>query len=223
MNARKTFVDNEMPREKLIKYGLKNLSNVELLAIILSTGGKGNGVKKIAEEVLEKLGPLNRLYRKSVGEISEIKGVGIAKACRILSAFELGLRLKAVEYLTEPLVNSSLVFKCYQHLSLNERETFYALSLNAKNRVIREWKFCEGSSNACILSPREIFSNLLKEGCMQVIFLHNHPSGDPTASNEDIHFTKRLVEAGNFVGIKVLDHIIIGNENYVSLRDEGII
>jgi DNA repair protein RadC len=121
----------------------------------------------------------------------------------------------------DPVICSRNIFERYQRIALNDRESFHAVSLNARNRITGEWKISEGSLHQCALSPRDIFSVLMREGSFQVIFIHNHPSGDPVPSQEDIEFTSRLVKAGSILGIKVLDHIIIAGNSYTSLKDEG--
>ncbi|MBM4386171.1 MAG: DNA repair protein RadC [Deltaproteobacteria bacterium] len=223
VNGRTHYLKTEGPRERLQRSGIAALSDAELLAIIISTGTSGADALLCATELLGRFGSLKSLKFRAIAEISEVRGIGAAKAARIAAALELAMRLRQPEATSGSLRSSREVFERYRHLSLLERENFMALLLNSKNRVTRELKIAEGTTSSCVISTRDIFSSLLREDAQQVIFLHNHPSGDPEPSAEDRQITKRLYDAGNIIGIPVLDHIIIGANNHYSMRDNGLL
>lgn len=221
----KDWPEDERPREKLLKKGAHSLSEGELLAIILRTGDGTTRQSAIdhARALLSKFGSLRKLASAGINEICEIKGIGPAKAATIMAALEIGKRM------AQDQVRPGLTFRCsedvYQcyHSSMRDRkkESFLAILLDAKNRVIREIEVSTGSLTASFVHPRELFNPAIKESAASMILIHNHPSGDPTPSREDIELTKRLREAGELLGIKVLDHIIIGDGHHVSLAEMG--
>ncbi|MTI68771.1 MAG: JAB domain-containing protein [Firmicutes bacterium] len=217
---------DERPREKLYKKGVKSLSNSELLAIIIRTGNKNKSALEISQTLLtlDKEGLLY-LSECSVDELTLIDGIGRCKAAQILSALELGKR--SIKYrnvetkkITSPLDVSNLLMDDMKNL---KKEYFKIIMLNTKNRIISIEDISVGSLNSSIVHPREVFKSAIKRSSASLILVHNHPSGDPEPSKEDINITKRLVECGKILGIKVLDHIILGNNRYVSLKEEDVV
>lgn len=213
------------PRERLLREGPEVLSDCELLAILIRTGtNKGNALD-LSEKLLTKVGGLNHLLESTVEEISAIHGIGQAKAAHIKAALELGKRLARTSVLDKPKICSprDVANLLMAEMSRYDREYFKALCLNTKNQVISIETVSIGSLSASIVHPRELFKNPIKRSSAALILVHNHPSGDPTPSTEDIEVTQRLCEAGKILGIEVLDHIIIGDRKFVSLREKGII
>ncbi|MTI66699.1 MAG: JAB domain-containing protein [Firmicutes bacterium] len=217
---------DERPREKLYKKGVKSLSNSELLAIIIRTGNKNKSALEISQNLLtlDKEGLLY-LNECSVDELTLIDGIGRCKAAQILSALELGKR--SIKYrnidtvkITSPSDVSNLLMDDMKNL---KKEYFKVIMLNTKNKIISIEDISIGSLNSSIVHPREVFKSAIKRSSASLILVHNHPSGDPEPSKEDINITKRLVECGKILGIKVLDHIILGNNRYVSLKEEDVV
>lgn len=216
--------EGERPRERLLQHGAKSLSNAELLAILLATSGKrGENVLTLAQRVLSQLGDLQRLAYMSSSELRAIPGIGPAKAVLLLAAVELSKRL-APDSIIPPVVKSprdveSLLSAKFR---FEERERFYALLLTTKNALIGLEEVSVGSLNSSIVHPREVFRQAIRHSAAAIIVAHNHPSGDPTPSREDVEVTRRLAEAGRIVGIEVLDHIIFGNGVILSLKEKGL-
>lgn len=212
----------ERPRERMIKEGAEALSNQELLAILLRTGTRNQSVFQLASRILKEIGSIRRLYDISVEELMRIKGVGKAKAVQIKAGVELGRRVarKEKELATIRSPRDAAAY-LMERLQLEVQETFYCLYLNTKNQVLFEKAIFVGSLNASIVHPREVFREAIKWSAASIIVAHNHPSGDPTPSQEDIQVTLRLREAGQILGIECLDHLIIGAGRYVSLKDKG--
>lgn len=217
----KEFPEDERPREKLIKYGEKNLSDAELLAIVLRTGSKNHTAISLAHQIIKdhKQG-IRYLYNATVEEISSIKGIGIAKATQIKAAIELGRRL-SMESLIKFSIKSPLDVVDYlmEEMRYSMEENFNVVLLDTKNKVISVENITKGIVNASLVHPREVFKVAIRKNSTSMILAHNHPSGDPTPSKEDRSITKRLVETGEIVGIHVLDHIIIGDGNYLSFKE----
>lgn len=220
----KNMPESERPREKLLKYGVATLSNAELLAIILSTGTKEMSAIDLANHIIcsSKEG-LRHLTNCTIEELSQIKGVGLAKSSQIIASIELGKRIaltsKANNYkIKSPNDVSNLLMEEMRYL---EKEYFNIVLLNTKNEVIAVENISIGSINASIVHPREVFIRAIKRTSSSIILVHNHPSGNPQPSKEDINITKRLVEAGKLIGIEVLDHIIIGDNVYISLKENN--
>ncbi|MBF0506366.1 MAG: DNA repair protein RadC [Nitrospirae bacterium] len=215
--------ENERPRERLIKYGAGRLSDAQLLAIILRTGCGDKGVLDLSIELLEAFKSLRNIDAASSVELSSIKGLGMAKIAQIKAAFELGKRLMGEASDCDPIFSSS--HSIHAHFSPRfknlKKELFIAVLLDAKNRFLREHRVSEGTLTGSLIHPREAFREAIRESAASVIFVHNHPSGDPAPSRDDIAVTGRLKSAGEIIGIQVLDHIIIGDGRYVSLREQG--
>ncbi len=225
----KDWPEDERPREKLLKRGPESLSDGELLAIILRTGDGTSKQSAMdhARTLLMEFKNLRNLSSAGINEIRKtkgLKGIGPAKAATIMAAFEIGRRLSKEEIRPGDTFRCSEdVFRHY-HPTMRDKkkEIFMAILLDAKNKVIKEVeKISEGSLTASIVHPRELFNPAIKESAAAMILIHNHPSGDPTPSREDIELTKRLRDAGELLGIKVLDHIIIGDGSHVSLAEMG--
>jgi len=205
--------------------GVDALSAQEILALILGRGIAGESVMVTAQRLLSQFGNLKGIANASVEELSQVKGIGIAKASQIRAAFELSNRLEGYsEAGDKPLVKTpdEVVGLVRSRLKGKKKEYFLALLLDTRNQLIKVAEISVGSLDSSIVHPREVFKEAISASAAAVIFVHNHPSGDPTASEDDIKLTKRLAEVGEIVGIDVLDHIIIGDKNYVSLKREGL-
>jgi len=197
------------PREKLIEKGSQNLKDEELLAILLRTGREGKSALDIAKQILKKYSK-KRLLKLNYADLIKIRGINKAKACTILAAKELISRALGIENETIPKIESVKdVVHQVSYLRNKLREHFVVLYLNARNQLVFKKHMFVGTLNANLVHPREIFAEALKQNAASVIFVHNHPSGDPEPSEADLEITKRLTEAGKIMGIDVLDHIII--------------
>ena len=205
------------PRERLEKQGPSVLSDAELLAIILKTGNKTENVIDMSNRLLSKYS-FDKLSMCSLTELQEINGIGSAKACQIIALFELNKRHSYSKTQGKPIKTAKDVFEhCSPKLSSSDREHFMILHLDTKNRVIKDEIVSVGALTGTIAHPREVFKSAIKESAHSVILVHNHPSGDPTPSDEDLKMTERLLEAGEILGIKVLDHVIIGKGAWYSI------
>lgn len=213
----------ERPRERLLTKGPENLSDAQLLAILLRTGRRDSSAVQVAMELLHRVGSLAGLAQSGVQELYKISGIGPAKVAQLKAALELGRRAMAVPISTGTKISSSADLFRHFHPLLRDlkREIFKVVLLDAKNTVMKETTVSEGSLTLSIVHPREAFALAVRESAAGVIFLHNHPSGDPTPSVEDRRLTDRLVTAGEVLGIRVLDHMVIGDGRYVSFSDEG--
>lgn len=213
----------DRPRERLIRQGAKSLSNQELIAILLGTGTKRESVLTVANRVLINFEKLHNLKHATLEEITEIKGIGEAKAVLLLAAIELGRRLASKDLEERFTIRSpedAATFLMQDMTSL-QQEHFVCLFLNVKNRVLHKQTIFVGSLNASIVHPREIFREAVKRSAASIICSHNHPSGIPTPSPEDIDVTTRLYEAGKIVGVDLLDHVIIGDHQFISMKEKG--
>jgi DNA repair protein RadC len=217
------FPQDERPRERFIQNGPESLSNHELIAILLRTGTKDESVLQLSNRLLTNFEGLRLLKAATLEEMTEIKGIGQAKAIQVLAAVEIGRRISNLNYndryvIRSPEDGANYVMNDMRFLS---QEHFVCLYLNTKNQVLHKQTIFIGSLNASIVHPREVFREALKRSAASIICLHNHPSGDPAPSREDIEVTKRLVECGKMIGIDVLDHLIIGENKFVSLKEKG--
>lgn len=217
---------NERPRERLINKGVEYLSNEDLLAILLKTGTKENSVKVLANNILKQLDDINNLKEINLERLVKIKGIGKAKACELLAAIELGKRLnKKIDNLNQiKIYSSNSIYEYYQDkLKDKLQEYFYCVYLDTKNHIIKDKLLFIGTINESLIHPREIFKEAYLLSASSIICIHNHPSGNVNPSNNDIIMTKQLIEVGKILGIKVLDHIIIGKDNYYSFNDNDLV
>ncbi|MFC7783107.1 DNA repair protein RadC [Rossellomorea sp. GCM10028870] len=217
------FPQDERPRERLIQSGAASLSNQELLAILLRTGTKSQSVLQLANRLLNHFDGLNLLKDASLEEITKTKGIGLAKAVQIMAAVEFGRRISNLAFddrysIRSPEDGANYVMNDMRFLA---QEHFVCLYLNTKNQVLHKQTIFIGSLNASIVHPREVFKEAFRRSAASIICIHNHPSGDPTPSREDIEVTKRLVECGRIIGIDILDHLIIGEKKFISLKEKG--
>ncbi|WP_175384364.1 RadC family protein [Bacillus sp. FJAT-27225] len=217
------YPQEERPRERFIAGGPSSLSNHELIALLLRTGTKDESVLQLANRLLSHFEGLRLLKAASLEEITAIKGIGQAKAIQLMAALELGGRVANLSnheryVIRSPEDGANYVMNEMRFLS---QEHFVCLYLNTKNQVLHKQTIFIGSLNASIVHPREVFKEAFRRSAASIICLHNHPSGDPTPSREDIEVTKRLSECGKIIGIDVLDHLIIGENKFVSLKEKG--
>ena len=212
----------ERPRERLMKYGPRKLSNAELLAIVLRQGSKRENVLELAHKLLQK-NNIKELSRTKAENLKKILGSGEANACQIMACFELGRRLASFKQEKKVRINSAKdVAKIFlPEMSTLQKELFKGVYIDARKNIIKEETIFVGSLNTSVIHPREIFQPAITYGAAAVILIHNHPSGDPNPSEEDVEITKQLIESGNILEIEVLDHIIIGDKKYFSLREKG--
>jgi DNA repair protein RadC len=224
--AIKYWSEEERPREMLMKYGAENLSPVKLLAIVLRTGDSADGVsaEELAKKLLNRFGSFKSLDTASIPELSTIRGIGMAKAVQIKAALEIGKRFMREETAQKKRIRTAEdVFKFYApYLKNLKEEVFKIMLLDGMNKFMKDITISKGSLTASIVHPREVIKEVTKESAAAVIFVHNHPRGEPKPSEEDIETTNRLVQACDLVGIRVLDHIIIGGDGYMSFVDKGL-
>ena len=207
----------------MIQKGSQNLKDEELLAILLGTGVEGKNVIEVAKQILNKYSK-KRLLKLTFNDLSKIKGIGPAKACTILAATELVKRALKIQDESLPVVSSTKdVVLQVSYLREKTREHLMAIYLNARNELLFRKHVFVGTLNANLVHPREIFQEALKQNAASVILVHNHPSGDPEPSEDDLTITKRIVEAGKIMGIDVLDHIIITKNKVLSFKEKKLI
>lgn len=212
---------DERPRERLMRHGAATLSDAELIAILIGSGMRGKNAVEVARDIIDQ--GIVGIARREVAEIAAVSGVGPAKAARIVAAVELGRRLSSFrgeerDPVRDPEAMARHLIARYSH---HVQERLGAVFLDAKNRIIREREVYVGTLNMTTVSTRDILRLALQENAAAVIIFHNHPSGDPAPSAEDLLFTKKMVEAGGLMGIDVLDHLILGANRWVSLRQRG--
>ncbi len=213
----------ERPRERLLIQGPQALTNAQLLAILLRVGRQGSSAVQVGMDILDRLGDIAGLAQCGIEELCAIPGVGEAKAAQLKAALELGKRALAAPLTKGTKVTSSRDLFTHYHPTLRDlrHEIFKVILLDAKHAIMRDTTVSEGSLTLSIVHPREVFTLAVRESAAAVIFLHNHPSGDPTPSQEDRILTARLVSAGEVLGIRVLDHLVVGDGRYVSFADQG--
>lgn len=217
---------SERPVEKLIAFGAEALNNSELLAIILRCGVKGENVLSLSQRIISELNGLDNIINVSLSEVTSIKGIKKAKGAQILALAELFKRfstLKTNSDNIQVIKPSDIANLLEREMHGIKQELLKLLVLDTKNKIIRVKEIFRGSLNSSIVHPREIFCEAIKCSGASIIICHNHPSGDPTPSKEDISITQRVKESGEIVGIKLLDHIIIGKNNFVSLKEKGFL
>jgi len=217
---------SQRPRERLARLGMDVLSDVELLALVLGTSNlKREDVLSLAGRLLSHFGSLRDLGRANIRELQRLRGVGVAKASRLLAAVELGRRAMADRspqgrVQTGP---ADVADWFRRELGVLEHEVFWVLGLDVRNRVIQAHRVAEGHSTGVEVHPREVFRSLVRMGAVSTILVHNHPSGNVSPSPQDMELTKRLVAAGALVGIRVLDHLVVGGFGFFSLADHGLL
>jgi len=217
---------DQRPRERLISLGEEALSDCELLAILLGCSGeKDRDVLRVAQEMSQTFGGLNDMEKFDIEQLVNIKGVGVAKACRIKAAFEMGRRAIAGSPKNGGQMKDPEDVAHWFRVKLGRlsKEVFWALGLDTKNRVLKAIRIAEGHLSGVEVHPREVFKPLLSMGAANTILVHNHPSGDPEPSREDKELTQRLVRVGCLVGIGVLDHVVVGSSGFVSLAERGFL
>lgn len=219
------LVDYDKPRERLLTYGAEQLTNQELLAIIINTGVKDENVLEVSNKLLNLVDNIRELRHLTIQELRSIKGIGEKKAITLLAMIELAIRMHTHSLEDKIRIKSP---QCVADLLMERmryytQEHFIALYLNTKNIVIHEQIIFKGSLNASIVHPREVYKEAVKRSAANIIVCHNHPSGDPTPSIEDIEATKRLINCGTLFGIELLDHIIIGDGKFVSIKEKGLV
>lgn len=228
----KEMPEDERPQEKLIKFGPDYLSNAELLALIIRTGNsKGDSAIDTATKVLRSLrtandsNGLNSLKNANLSNLMEVDGIGEAKAAMILAAVQLGIRLAVSSNGTKIRVTSPSIAANYvlSEMSVLEQEHFRVMTLNTKKEINFIREISKGTINMTIVHAREVFRAAISDNAHSIILLHNHPTGDPSPSKEDIGLTKNLIEASKIIGIDILDHIIIGDNRYFSFLEEGLL
>ncbi len=213
----------DRPRERLLKLGPGQLSNQELCAILLGSGTREESVMVLAQRLISHFEGLHLLKEATIEELTTIKGIGPAKGVLLLAAFELGKRMNQYTpndryVIRTPKDGADYIMEEMRGLN---QEHFVVLFLNTKNQIIHRQTIFIGSLNASIVHPREIFREAVKRSAASIICAHNHPSGDPSPSQEDIHVTRRLVESGKMIGIELLDHLVIGDRKFASLKEKG--
>ena len=213
----------DRPRERLIRQGAHSLSNQELIAILLRTGTKEESVLVLANRILSSFDKIQDLKDATIEELMTVKGVGEAKAVQILAAVEVGKRLYRQHSEGRYSIRSPEDAAAYLMTDMSSltQEHFVVLFMNVKNEVLHKQTIFIGSLNSSIVHPREIFREAVKRSAASIIVAHNHPSGNPSPSPEDIEVTKRLIEAGSIMGIELLDHVIIGDHRFISLKEKG--
>lgn len=213
----------ERPRERLLAQGAEVLTDAQLLAILLRIGRHRSSAVQLGMDILHRLGGVAGLVHCGVEELCTIPGIGEAKAAQLKAALELGKRALASPLSKGMKIASSRDLFEHYHPTLRDlrHEIFKVILLDAKHAIMRDATVSEGSLTLSIVHPREVFNMAVRESAAAVIFLHNHPSGDPTPSQEDRVLTARLVAAGELLGIRVLDHIIVGDGRYMSFADQG--
>lgn len=216
---------SERPRERFLKYPIASIQTHELLAIILRTGSKETSVIELAKILMYQFDNLKSLSNANISELVKIKGIGNSKAIEILAAFELGKRVSKESFNTnEKLHSPEEIYKYLKgELEMKSQEHFLALYLNTKGELIKKETLFIGSLNSSLIHPREIFKHAVLNSAAAIIICHNHPSGDPTPSKQDIDVTKLLHKNSVMMDIELLDHIIIGKDKYYSFKEKGII
>lgn len=217
----KDLPESSQPRERFLKHGPEALSDAELFAIILRTGTVGENIIEMSNRLISKFGKLTNLFDSSLNQLQEIKGIGQTKAMQILAIAELGKRYDQEKNLIKKITCAEDVFKLFhRRLKDKKQEHFYVLMLDTKNNIIGEQLISQGTLDASILHSREVFKSAIRNSASRIILVHNHPSSDPTPSPEDLDITDKIIKAGEELGIKVLDHVIIGEGKWWSWLED---
>ena len=221
----KELPKEERPREKLLKYGAEQLSNAELLAIIIRLGIAKRTAVELSQDVLNYFNGLKGLVELKVEELMKLKGIGTVKASQILALIELSKRIHSSSFLEQPVIQTpkDVVSLIMPKIRFLKQEVFGLVLLDIKNKVIATPLISKGGLSSSIVHPREVFKIAIKRSSAATILFHNHPSGEPTPSQDDIKITKRLIKVGEIIGINVLDHIVIGDNKFISMKEEEFI
>lgn len=220
----KDIPKEERPREKLLNFGVESLSDKELLALLLRTGQKGESALKLSERLLEQVNGIEGVFNSLLISLMDVKGIKEAKASQILAACELYRRVKRKEMKNYKVSSpEDIAYLFEDSFFMENQEIVRLISLNTKNIVISIKEIFKGGLNSSIVHPREIFKEALSMSAAAIILCHNHPSGDPTPSIEDVNITKRIKACGELMGIELLDHVILGKNKFISLKQKGII
>ncbi|MCK5762061.1 MAG: DNA repair protein RadC [Candidatus Izimaplasma sp.] len=216
---------NERPRERFLKYPATTIANHELIAIILRTGSKQESVLELSKRVLYKYDSLKELSNAPIKDLMKIRGIGTSKAIELLAAFELGKRVLKENFISQVQLHSpeSIYLYLKDDMEMKNQEHFIALYLNTKGELVKKETLFIGSLNSSLIHPRELFKHAVLNSAASIIVSHNHPSGDPTPSVQDIEITKMLHKNSIMMDIELLDHIIIGKDRYYSFKEKGII
>ncbi|MCG8417908.1 MAG: DNA repair protein RadC [Proteobacteria bacterium] len=217
-----TISCTEMPRERLITHGGDRVSTVELLAVILGTGMRGRNAVAVAEHIIHSVGGVARLAQTAPRELVALPGIGLARAARIVASFQLGRRAMEENAQSAPPIASSedIYHRVRSRLSGLAQEVFVVLALDARNVVTDAIEVARGSLTHVEVHPREVFRPLIRQAAAAAVVAHNHPSGDPTPSDDDVALTLRLRAAGEIIGIPIIDHLVVGEGRYISLASE---
>lgn len=221
----KLLPEEERPLEKAMKHGMSTLSNPELIALLIHTGTREGSAIRLAEEILATCDHgIRGLGRMTPQELMEIKGVGKSKACSVIAAVELGKRTANEKPRQTVTIKSAddAAYYMMEELRYEKKEHFRSIMLDAKGHIIAVENVSTGELSSTVVHPREAFTQAVRRSASAVVFIHNHPSGDPTPSEDDLVTTGRLVKAGRILGIRVLDHIVIGDGVYMSMKAMGI-
>ena len=221
----KELPEEERPREKLLKHGAEQLSNSELIALVIGSGSRQRTAVELSQDILTYFDGLKGLINSGVEEIKKLRGIGLAKASQLRAVIELGKRLYTAEKDIKKVIKKpgDIAGMIMPELRFLEQEVFGLVLLDIKNQVIATPRISKGGLSSSIVHPREVFKEAIRRSSAAIILYHNHPSGQPEPSQEDIDITKRLIDAGEVTGINVLDHIIIGDNIYISMKEKGII
>lgn len=222
--AVREMAEEDRPRERLARLGPEALRDAELLAVLFRTGTRSQGAVALAESVLRHFGDLRAVGRASVEELQQVKGLGKVKAIEVKAALELGKRLVDFKPVTRPRIQAAE--DVYNHLKVRykdcETEAFKCVLMNTKNEIQKVVDVSQGGLDQALASPRDVFRQAVREGASAVIVCHNHPSGDPEPSKDDVLLTKRLADAAEVLGIRFLDHVVFGDGRFVSLKERNL-
>jgi DNA repair protein RadC len=218
------LASSERPRERLAKLGAEAISNAELVAILMRSGVEGMNVLRLAQSILIELGGLPGLHRTPYEELCQVHGVGPAKAAQIKAAVELGRRLSIANLEEKPIIHSpdDAAAAVQYEMGALEKEHLRTILLDTRNHILKISEIYKGSLNTSVIRVGEVFRDAVRLNAAALIVAHNHPSGDPTPSPEDVAVTRAIIEAGELLGIEVLDHLVIGKNTYVSLKAKGL-
>lgn len=217
----KDLPNDEKPRERLLKYGIESLSNNELISIVLRCGTKNSSVKNLSNEILHKFSSVQNLKDITINNLTNIKGIGIVKAITLIASIELGKRVYYEKEVENTIIKKTEDIYNYMEMKVkfNKQEKFYVILLDTKNRIISYKLLFMGTIDFTTVHPREILKYAINNLATSIILIHNHPSGDPNPSNNDIEFTSTFSKASKLIGINFLDHVIIGHNKYYSFYE----